>query len=154
MGDACQDLGGLGTAGLNQGTFDTHTGSLHAIEARIYSENPSADFKPSPGVLQHVHFPSGDGYEWLRTDAWVETGTTITPYFDPLVAKVIVQGSTREEAIDRLQTALAATRVCGPPNNLSYLRAITEDRAWRAGAATTNYLAKFEYTPRFVLSHM
>ncbi|KAI1786174.1 carbamoyl-phosphate synthase L chain ATP-binding protein [Ganoderma leucocontextum] len=71
----------------------------HAIEVRLYCENPASEFKPCPGVLQHVNFPN---VEWLRVDSWVETGTTITPHFDPLACKLIATGSTRAEAIERL----------------------------------------------------
>ncbi|KAL1938008.1 hypothetical protein VTO73DRAFT_12019 [Trametes versicolor] len=67
-------------------------GKRHAIEVRVYCENPAAQFKPSPGVLQQVEIPD---HEWLRVESWVESGTTITPYFDPLACKLIVTGSNR-----------------------------------------------------------
>ncbi|KAI0739997.1 urea carboxylase [Daedaleopsis nitida] len=117
----------------------------HAIEVRVYCENPSAQFKPCPGILQYVDLPSHD---WLRVDSWVETGTTITPYFDPLACKLIVTGPDRAEAIERLCTVLARTKVHGPPNNIQYLRAICESDVFRAGSATTAFLETFAFTPR------
>ena len=123
--------------------------NIHAIEARVYCENPTANFKPSPGLLQHVSFPERD---WLRVDTWISTGTTVTPFFDPLVAKVIVSGESREQAIERLYEALSETRVYGPPNNIAYLRAICESEMFKAGKATTKFLDTFEFTPRYVVN--
>lgn len=137
--------GGLPLERLDQSRFST---SLFAIEARVYCENASANFKPSPGTLQHVSFPDES---WIRIDTWVETGTTVTPFFDPLVAKVIVSGSTREEAVSRLDQALARSRICGPPNNIAYLRAICASEIFKSGKATTKYLDNFEFSPRYDL---
>ncbi len=119
----------------------------HAIEVRVYCENPSAQFKPCPGILQRVEFPEA---EWLRVDSWVETGTTITPYFDSLACKLIVTGSTRGEAIERLCDALQKTKIYGSPNNISYLQAICQSDVFRAGNATTTFLDTFAYTARYV----
>lgn len=141
--------GGLTPTELNQAHYDIDSPSTHAVEVRVYCENPSAGFKPAPGVLQYVHFPSGDGWEWLRTDTWVESGTTVTPYFDPLVAKIIVSGPTREVAISNLHKALAETKICGPPNNSEYLRSIVANEVWSAGRATTTFLNNFKFTPRY-----
>jgi urea carboxylase len=88
------------------------------IEARLYSEMPHLDFKPAPGLLTEVSFPSHD---WLRVDTWVKTGTTVSPFFDPMIAKVIARGDTREEARSRLYDALCETSIKGPMNNLDYL---------------------------------
>ena len=144
-------LGGLEYSLFDRSKFaEVH--NLHAIEARIYCENPSAGFKPTPGILQYVHFPSGSDYEWLRIDTWVETGTTVTPYFDPLIAKVIVHAAAREEAIQRLDSVLREIRVCGPPNNLPYLQEIVRSEIWIAGSATTTFLDTFQFVPRWVIS--
>ncbi|KAI0339186.1 urea carboxylase [Trametopsis cervina] len=126
-----------------------------AIQARVYCENPSANFKPSPGVLQHVAFPTmplkseNDG-DWLRVDTWVQTGTTITPFFDPLIAKVIVHGASRGQAVERMLHVLGASRLCGPPNNTAYLSAICASETFEEGKATTRFLEGFQYTPRAV----
>ncbi|KAI0368220.1 urea carboxylase [Pilatotrama ljubarskyi] len=117
----------------------------HAIEVRVYCENPAAQFKPCPGVLQQVDIPE---HEWLRVETWVETGTTITPFFDPLACKLVVTGSTRAEAIERLSQVLAEARIYGPPNNVQYLRAICDSEAFKAGAATTTFLDTFAFSPR------
>ena len=140
-------LGGLPPEKLDQEKFGGASG-LHAIELRVYCENPTAGFQPSPGVIQHVSFPNGDGWEWLRVDSWIRTGTTVTPYFDPLVAKLIVNGGTRAEVISRLEAVLDETRICGPPNNLAYLKGIVQNDVWRAGRATTTFLNSFQFIPK------
>ncbi|KAI0323769.1 urea carboxylase [Cubamyces sp. BRFM 1775] len=117
----------------------------HAIEVRVYCENPAAQFKPCPGVLQRVEIP---WREWLRVESWVGTGTTITPYFDPLACKLIVTGANRPEAIARLVQVLSEAQIYGPPNNIQYLRAICESRVLQDGAATTAFLDTFAFTPR------
>ncbi|KAI0641597.1 urea carboxylase [Trametes meyenii] len=117
----------------------------HAIEVRVYCENPAAQFKPSPGVLQKVEIPE---HEWLRVESWVETGTTVTPYFDPLACKLIVTGATRSQAICRLSQILSEAKVYGPPNNLQYLRAILESEIFKQGAATTTFLDTFPFIPK------
>ncbi|KDQ58291.1 hypothetical protein JAAARDRAFT_193705 [Jaapia argillacea MUCL 33604] len=117
----------------------------HAIEARVYCENPAAGFKPCPGVLQYVEF---EKREWLRVDHWISTGTNITPFFDPLACKLVVTGSSRAEAISRLAEALAECQIMGPPNNMAYLKAICESNAFRKGEATTKFLDTFAFTPR------
>lgn len=78
----------------------------------------------------------------------VTTGTTITPFFDPLLSKLIVRGSTREEARERLILVLKKCKVSGPPNNIEYLIAILEDEAFRAGTTITAFLSNFKFIPR------
>ncbi|KAI8976308.1 urea carboxylase [Trametes punicea] len=136
---------------LNHPAFDQRLYAIsreerksHAIEVRVYCENPAAQFKPCPGVLQRVDIPEHD---WLRVETWVETGTTITPYFDPLACKLIVTGSNRSEAIAQLSRVLAEAKIYGPPNNIPYLRAICESETFQKGAATTTFLDTFAYTP-------
>lgn len=122
-----------------------------AIQTRVYCENPTANFKPTPGVLQHVQFPSPMP-RWLRVDTWVQTGTTVTPFYDPLVAKIVSVGKTRGEALARIMDALQQCKIWGPPNNMAYLRAVCADEVFRAGRATTAFLSSFEFTPRYVTS--
>ncbi|TFK80957.1 urea carboxylase [Polyporus arcularius HHB13444] len=117
----------------------------HAIEVRIYCENPSVQFKPSPGVLQQVSFPQE---EYLRAESWVETGTTITSHYDPLACKLIVSGASRADVINRLSDVLSRTKLYGPPNNVKYLKAICDSEVFRAGNATTTFLDSFSFTPR------
>lgn len=113
-----------------------------AVEARIYAENPAENFRPSTGRLTQVSFPAG-----VRVDGWVETGTEITPHYDPMLAKVIATGADRAEALRNLHNALCATRLDGLESNLDYLRAITAHPQVIAGAVTTGFLNVFSYMP-------
>lgn len=90
----------------------------HAVEARVYAEDPNAAHRPSAGLLTGVRFPAD-----ARVDTWVEAGLTITTHYDPLLAKVIVTGAGRADALDRLGDALAETRIDGIRTNLGQLRA-------------------------------
>ncbi|KAI0693471.1 urea carboxylase [Cytidiella melzeri] len=118
-----------------------------AIQSRVYCENPDANFKPTPGVLQYVAFPQPLP-EWMRIDTWVQTGTTITPFYDPLAAKIVIKGRTRDETLQLMLKALQECKIWGPPNNMAYLRAICEDSIFAEGKATTMYLTNFQFTPR------
>lgn len=149
---------------MQQNTYLSKTNPLHAIEVRVYAEDPSAAFRPCSGVLQHVDLDIGT-VDWLRVDSWViikppvlyivnsvqiSTGTTITPFFDPLLCKLIVSASTREEALLRLANVLRQIKIQGPPNNLEYLTAIIADEAFQAGEANTKFLDTFEFCPKYV----
>ncbi len=111
-----------------------------AIEVRLYAEDPAKNFQPSSGTITEIEF---DGA--ARVDGWVERGTEITPYYDPLLAKVIVRGDTRDEAIQALERSLAATRVAGVETNLAYLRQVVSGFAFRSGDVSTRLLADLEY---------
>jgi len=100
----------------------------HAIEARVYAEDPAAGFLPSPGTLLHVEEPQGPG---IRVDAAWETGGVVTPHYDPMLAKVIAYGATRAEAILRLDRALAETVVLGVRTNVAFLRTLLADDAFQ-----------------------
>ncbi|WP_225850152.1 urea carboxylase [Streptomyces sp. HPF1205] len=104
----------------------------HAVEARIYAEDPSRGHRPSSGVLTRVAFPPG-----VRVDTWVETGTEVTTAYDPLLAKVIAHGVDRAEALTRLGEALAATRIDGIETNLGLLRAAVAEPALLAATHHT-----------------
>ncbi|SHM46410.1 urea carboxylase [Actinacidiphila paucisporea] len=104
----------------------------HAVEARIYAEDPARGHRPSAGVLTRVAFPPG-----VRVDTWVETGTEVTTSYDPMLAKVIAYGADRDEALDRLADALAETRVDGIETNLGLLRAALTDPDLRAATHST-----------------
>jgi urea carboxylase len=111
-------------------------GPRHAVEARIYAEDPAQDHRPCAGLVTHVAFPDD-----VRVDGWVETGTEVGTSYDPLLAKVIVSGATRAEALDRLAGALARTRVEGIETNLSLLAAAAADGMVRQARHTTSTLA-------------
>lgn len=115
-----------------------------AIEARIYAENPLRDYAPSPGLLQKVEWYAGMG---SRIDTWVFTGSTITPNYDPLIAKVMYHGPSRAETIRGLQTLLGGSRICGPPTNLEFLAAIVKDPQFKQGHTLTSFLNDFEFKP-------
>ena len=116
-----------------------------AIEARIYAEIPHAGFQPSAGLLTEVSFPAG-----ARIDGWIETGTEVTPFYDPMLAKVIVAAADRDAAIAALQGALAATSIAGIETNLAYLRAIAGSEMFRSGKVATTALRRFEFRPRSI----
>ncbi|MDI7775638.1 urea carboxylase [Asticcacaulis sp. EMRT-3] len=116
-----------------------------AIEVRIYAEDPIRNFAPSPGLLTEVVFPAE-----ARIDTWVEAGTEVSSFYDPMIAKLIVKGDDRADAIARLNAALAATRLGGIATNLDYLRAIAADAEFAAGQVSTARLNSFVYTPKAI----
>ncbi len=122
-----------------------HAPRGHSIEARIYAEDANKDFQPSTGLLTEVSFPDN-----VRVDGWVESGSEITPYYDPMIAKVIVHAPTREAAIDKLSAALADTRLDGIETNLAYASAILAGETFRRGEMTTNSLSTFAFHPATV----
>ena len=113
-----------------------------SIEVRLYAEDPLRQFQPSPGVLTEVGFPRD-----ARVDGWVETGTEVPAFYDPMLAKLIVHGATRDEALDRLGDALARTRLAGIATNLDYLRQVVADERFRQARLSTRFLDNFEYRP-------
>ncbi|MEJ0087469.1 MAG: 5-oxoprolinase/urea amidolyase family protein [Pseudomonadota bacterium] len=108
----------------------------HAIQARIYAEDPARNFRPSSGLLTRVALPAG-----LRVDGWVETGTEVTAFYDPLLAKVIAHADTREAAIEVLSDGLSGSYVDGIETNLPYLVSVLGLPVFRAGQQTTALLA-------------
>ncbi|WP_312201851.1 ATP-binding protein, partial [Stutzerimonas balearica] len=116
----------------------------HAIQARLYAEDPGRDFQPSPGLLTAVDFPSADG-QHLRIDTWVEAGCEIPPYFDPMIAKVISWAPSREEARIALDAALGGTTLYGVETNRDYLRQILADAPFASGNAWTRCLEGLTY---------
>ncbi|MET7681739.1 5-oxoprolinase/urea amidolyase family protein [Streptomyces sp. NPDC005423] len=116
----------------------------HAVEARLYAEDPAREHRPSAGLLTRVEFPAG-----VRVDGWVETGTEVTTSYDPMLAKVIAYGTDRAHALARLDEALARTRVDGIETNLGLVRAALADRDFRSAAHSTATLAGVsDPTPR------
>jgi 3-methylcrotonyl-CoA carboxylase alpha subunit len=112
-------------------------GRGHALECRLYAEDPSRDHMPSPGRVLHFAPPDGPG---VRCDGGVATGTEITTHYDPLLAKVITWGRDRAESIAKMEDALARTAILGPVTNLALLRAIVAHPAFRAGELNTSFL--------------
>ncbi len=111
----------------------------HAIELRIYAEDPARNFLPSPGALTKLVWPSGED---VRVEAGVEEGARVTPFYDPLLAKIVVRGETRERAIERALAAVDATIVEGVKTNLALHRRVLCDPAFRRGELSIHYLAR------------
>ncbi|HEY8610553.1 MAG TPA: biotin/lipoyl-containing protein, partial [Roseomonas sp.] len=112
----------------------------HAIEARIYAEDPARDFLPSIGTLLHLRQPAGG--EGVRVDTGVRQGDSITPYYDPMIAKLICWGEDRPAALRRLRAALADYEVMGVQTNLGLLRAVAATPAFAAGQVDTGFIAR------------
>ncbi len=122
-----------------------HQPQGHSIQLRIYAEDPGKNFQPSSGKLTEVVFPAT-----VRCDSWIERGTEITPYYDPLMAKLIVKAPSRSEAIADLKSALDSSEIAGIESNLTYLRQILDDPTFNAGKVSTRFLESFHYSPRTV----
>ncbi len=116
-----------------------------SIQVRLYAEDPAKSFQPSSGLLSEIAFPDG-----VRVETAVATGSEVPPYYDPMVAKIIVHADSREAATDKLIAALDATRVHGIETNLAYLRQILDGEVFRAGRQTTRYLNAFHYRPNTI----
>ncbi|MGK9148603.1 ATP-grasp domain-containing protein [Plantibacter flavus] len=110
----------------------------HALEARLYAEDPSADFLPQTGVLDLLRLPDGSG---VRVDAGIAEGQLIGPWYDPMLAKIVAWAPDRETAIRRLDRALADTVVLGVRTNLGFLRRLLADEDVVAGALHTGIIA-------------
>jgi 3-methylcrotonyl-CoA carboxylase alpha subunit len=109
----------------------------HAVEARIYAEDPAHGFRPSTGVLAALHFPDD-----VRVDAGVEQGSAITSHYDPMIAKIVAHAPTREAAFDQLASALERTVVAGPRTNLALLLALSRARDVRTGRLDTGFIER------------
>ena len=116
------------------------TPSGHAIECRLNAEDWEHDFRPSPGVVSAAAFPVGEG---IRIDTHVQAGSEVPPFYDSLLAKVIVHGSNRGEALDRLGSALRRCRVEGLVTNLPLHRALVADADFSRGGVDTAWLPRF-----------
>ena len=117
----------------------------HAIQVRVYAEDPARDFQPCAGLLSKVAFPPACDH--LRIDSWIESGIEVPAYFDPMLAKIIVHGENRNDALKKLSKALDATQLYGIETNLEYLRALLKDETLLQGRMTTRYLNQFSFKP-------
>jgi urea carboxylase len=110
----------------------------YAIECRVYAEVPSRDFAPSPGLLQSVAWHQTSG---SRVDTWITSGTNISPFYDPMIAKVMVwDEASHDGAVDQMLEMLQHSKVQGCPTNFQYLSAIISSPAFREGDTTTAFL--------------
>ncbi len=113
-----------------------------SIEVRLYAEDPGKDFLPSSGTLTHVEFPDA-----ARVETWVESGSDISMYYDPMIAKLIVTGKDRADAVLKLRDTLSQTQIYGIETNLAYLRAIAGSDVFTSGSVFTKALDQFEFAP-------
>lgn len=123
---------------------DPGTPRGHAVEARLYAEDPAREHRPSAGLLTRVTFPAD-----VRVDSWVETGTEVTTAYDPMLAKVIAHGTDRADALRKLARALSGTRVDGIETNLGLLKSALRNGEFGAATHSTATLATVtDPTPR------
>ncbi|BCF91111.1 acetyl/propionyl/methylcrotonyl-CoA carboxylase subunit alpha [Paraburkholderia largidicola] len=122
----------------------------HAIEARIYAEHPARGFLPSTGTLKHLRMPEGVEFSIgvggerapVRIDSGVREGDTITPFYDPMIAKLIVHGASREEALKRMSQALRGCEVVGPHTNVEFLQRIVASVPFSTGDLDTGLIER------------
>jgi 3-methylcrotonyl-CoA carboxylase alpha subunit len=119
----------------------------HAVECRLYAEDPERDDLPSPGRVLHLSEPEGPG---VRVDSGLRAGSEVTVHYDPLLSKVVTWGFDRPEAVARMREALRRTVVLGVATNLARLRAIVEHPAFAAGDLHTGFIEEHlgELSPR------
>jgi urea carboxylase len=132
VGQAAGDMPPLGGIAIRA--------SGSSIQVRVYAEDPARNFQPSAGRMLHVRWP-----EEARVETWIDSGSEITPFYDPMLAKIIVRGMHRAEAIGKLRAALGETELFGIETNLSYLRQICESVEFATGGVTTSFLKSFPY---------
>ncbi|KAI4248195.1 MAG: hypothetical protein L6R42_009386, partial [Xanthoria sp. 1 TBL-2021] len=113
----------------------------HAIEARIYAENPNMDFVPDSGRLLHMQLPQIS--ETVRVDAGFIAGDEVSSHYDPMIAKLIVQGPDHETAIRKLNTALNEYEIAGPITNVEFLKKVCKIPAFIAGEVETGFIKKW-----------
>ncbi|KAL3473934.1 carbamoyl-phosphate synthase L chain, ATP binding domain-containing protein [Aspergillus californicus] len=126
---------------LTQEEVEAHIASRgHAIEARIYAENPAKGFIPDSGTLLHVRTPTIS--ENVRIDAGFVQGDEVSAHYDPMIAKLIVRGGDRQEALRKLATALEEYEVAGPITNIEFLKAVCKSPDFVSGEVETGYIEK------------
>ncbi|MGH7439792.1 MAG: acetyl-CoA carboxylase biotin carboxylase subunit, partial [Polyangiaceae bacterium] len=129
-------------AGEKLPDLSTVTRRGHAVEARVYAEDPSRGFIPKPGAVDELVWAGGAGEAQtpdLRVESAVAAGSKVTPYYDPMIAKVIARGDTRDAALDALDRALAGTTIAPCVTNLAFLRKVLADPAFRKGRYDTHF---------------
>ncbi|MFA7665856.1 MAG: acetyl/propionyl/methylcrotonyl-CoA carboxylase subunit alpha [Burkholderiaceae bacterium] len=123
----------------------------HAIEVRLYAENPDKGFLPSTGTLQRLRLPDGarfslDAPDGVRIDSGVREGDAITPFYDPMIAKIICHGRDREQARQRMAAALAAVQAVGVQTNAAFLSRLMRDEAFAAAELDTGLIEQRKAT--------
>jgi acetyl-CoA carboxylase biotin carboxylase subunit len=113
----------------------------HAIEARVYAEDPARNFMPSPGKITYLRVPGGPG---LRDDSGVYTGWVVPQFYDPMISKLLAWAMTREQAIAKLIRALGDYHVHGITTNVPYLRSVLRHKAFQSGDYDTGFCSRYE----------
>lgn len=116
-----------------------------AIQARVYAEDPNHNFRPSCGLLTVATFPA-----WTRCDGWIEPGTEVSPFYDPLLAKVMVHAQDRAAAVSKIEQVLEETKISGIETNLRHLRDITRWAPYLKGGVAMRDMAEFCYSPNTI----
>jgi len=114
--------------------------SGHAIECRIYAEDPARKFAPSPGLIRYLELPQGPG---IRNDNGVYAGYTVPVFYDPMLSKLIAKGNTRDEAIGRMRRALTEYRVEGIMTTIPFFTLIMNNPEFRAADFDTGFIDRF-----------
>ena len=110
-----------------------------AMECRVNAEDPARDFQPSPGRVSEASWPAGPG---IRVDTHIESGSSVPPFYDSLMAKIIVHAPDRPTALGKMQQAIAAARITGVATNLPFHAVMLRDPEFRAGGVDTGYVAR------------
>ena len=116
-----------------------------AIQARVYAEDPARGFRPSSGLLTEVRLP-----DTLRVDAWIDSGSEVPAFYDPMLAKLIAHAPTRAAAIEQLDAALGQTDIYGIETNLEYLRTILREPGFRRAEYSTRFLNSVPFSSRTI----
>ena len=111
----------------------------HAVECRVYAEDPETNFMPSPGVIDYLRVPSGPG---IRDDSSIYSGCEITPHYDPMLSKLVVWANTREAAIDKMASALREYIVIGVKTNIGFLLRVMGEEEFKEGKIDTGYIER------------
>jgi urea carboxylase len=118
-----------------------------SIQVRLYAEDPAQDYRPSSGLLTQVVFPQEANGLPVRVDGWVEAGSQVSAWYDPMLAKLIVTAPDRAAAVGALQQALDESRIAGIETNLDWLRTVVRSEAFTSGKVSTRALAEIAYRP-------
>ena len=119
----------------------------HSIECRINAENPNENFRPCPGVIKELHFPGGNG---VRMDSAIFTGYEVTPFYDSMLAKLIVHAENRQEAIAKMRSALGEVVIEGIDTNIDYEYEIINNKNFQNGNFDVDFIEQFNKHRRAV----
>ena len=119
----------------------------HSIECRINAENPNENFRPCPGVIKELHFPGGNG---IRMDSAIFTGYEVTPFYDSMLAKLIVHAENRQEAIAKMRSALGEVVIEGIDTNIDYEYEIINNKNFQNGNFDVDFIEQFNKHRRAV----